>query len=148
MTMLTFFDYQTAALATTVYPSLGEMVRKLTEENADGYPIFGLFADQSEDVLTAVEQCNPGNIYYTTIALCGEVGEIANKVKKIMRDHNGHCPEALSREIRDEIGDALYYLAALTTEMDESLQSIAEDNLKKLQDRQQADTLKGSGDGR
>jgi len=86
---------------------------------------------------------------YLTLGLSGEAGEIANKVKKFIRD--GAPPdeyEAKKIEIGYEIGDVLWYCAVLAEEMGMDLGHIMENNLQKLADRKARGTLSGSGDNR
>ena len=82
---------------------------------------------------------------YVALGVAGEAGEIANKVKKLLRD--GVTLEAQDA-IRAEIGDVLWYLAALSTELGTALEDIAEENLDKLNRRMDSGTLRGSGDER
>ena len=86
---------------------------------------------------------------YLTLGLTGEAGEIANKVKKCMRD--GAAPDeyaAKKIEIGYEIGDVLWYCAVLAEELDMNLGHIMEKNLEKLHDRKKRGKLSGSGDNR
>lgn len=88
---------------------------------------------------------NPG---YAVLGLVGEAGEIANKWKKVLRDQHGFLTEAVESALIDEMGDVLWYLAALADELDVSLNIVAERNLKKLRSRQEHGSIEGSGDGR
>ena len=86
---------------------------------------------------------------YLTLGLTGEAGEIANKVKKFIRD--GAPPdeyESKRIEIGYEIGDVMWYCAVLAEEMGMDLGHIMENNLRKLADRKARGTLSGSGDNR
>ena len=86
---------------------------------------------------------------YLTLGLTGEAGEIANKVKKFIRD--GAPPDeyqAKKIEIAYEIGDVMWYCAVLAAEMEMDLGHIMENNLRKLADRKARGTLSGSGDNR
>ena len=87
-------------------------------------------------------------ILYTTLGLNGEAGEVADKVKKIIRDHGGEMDDAARESIMMELGDVLWYIANLATELGYSLRDIAGTNIQKLQDRQQRNKLHGSGDSR
>ena len=87
-------------------------------------------------------------ILYTTLGLNGEAGEVADKVKKIIRDHGGEMDDAARESIMMELGDVLWYIANLATELGYSLRDIAGANIQKLQDRQQRNKLHGSGDSR
>jgi|TARA_B110000285_G_scaffold80078_1_gene92440 NTP pyrophosphatase (non-canonical NTP hydrolase) len=81
-------------------------------------------------------------IEYLTLGLTGEAGEVANKVKKVIRD--GSSPD----DIIHELGDVLWYLAMLATELGYSLDTIADKNLWKLANRKTRNVLGGSGDNR
>ena len=82
-------------------------------------------------------------VIYPALGLAAEAGEVANKVKKILRDGN------FDREaIADEVGDCLWYIAALCRDLNVDMQDIANNNIKKLKDRQQRGVLSGSGDNR
>lgn len=83
---------------------------------------------------------------YPALGLAGEAGEIANKVKKISRD--GLDPADLKDDIKAELGDVLWYLAAVATEFDISLTEVASYNLRKLEDRKSRGVIGGSGDTR
>lgn len=86
------------------------------------------------------------NPYYPVLGLTGEAGEVANKVKKMQRDNLDI--EDLQDDIGAELGDVLWYLAAIATEFDLSLTEIAEANLDKLKDRKARNVIGGSGDNR
>lgn len=96
---------------------------------------------------TAIYPNKGNNIYYPALGL-GEVGEIQGKIKKIMRDDNGVITDKKREEIKKEVGDALWYIAALATELGLSLNDIAQSNLDKLFDRKERGVIKGSGDNR
>ena len=86
---------------------------------------------------------------YLTLGLTGEAGEIANKVKKFIRDGASKEEYIAKRvEIGYEIGDVMWYCAVLAEELDMNLGHIMEKNLEKLADRKKRGTLSGSGDSR
>ena len=85
-------------------------------------------------------------IVYTALGLTGEAGEVANQVKKIIRDDGGTVSYERRFKLRDEMGDVLWYLSALATQLGLSLEDIAWGNIEKLRKRQQKGTLQGSGD--
>jgi NTP pyrophosphatase (non-canonical NTP hydrolase) len=87
-------------------------------------------------------------LYYTALGLVGEAGEIANKVKKIMRDNNGNLEELAKADIFDELGDVLWYCASLADELGVNLEDVAKCNLIKLEDRMNRGKIQGSGDKR
>ena len=87
-------------------------------------------------------------ILYPALGLAGEAGEVANKVKKIARDHKGKMPENWQHQIASEIGDVLWYCSALASDINVPLGEIAYNNLQKLGKRKKSGTIGGSGDSR
>lgn len=84
-------------------------------------------------------------ILYPALKLASEAGEVAGKVGKSLRDNNGIFDD---RALAQEIGDVLWYCAALATDLGLDLDGIACLNLNKLRDRQRRNKLGGSGDDR
>ena len=80
---------------------------------------------------------------YLALGLTSEAGEVAGKVKKLIRDGKGD-----KKAIASEIGDVLWYCAMLAKETEVPLNDIMKDNLKKLYSRKERGTLQGSGDNR
>ena len=87
-------------------------------------------------------------IIYPTLGLTGEAGEVANKVKKIIRDGTIENHESLIQEISAEIGDCLWYISVLADDIGVKLSDIANNNLVKLANRKEKGTIHGSGDAR
>lgn len=82
-------------------------------------------------------------VIYPALGLAAEAGEVANKVKKILRDGN------FNREaIADEVGDCLWYIAALCRDLNVDMKELAKNNLRKLHDRKARGVIQGSGDKR
>lgn len=88
------------------------------------------------------------NFVYPTLGLVGEAGEVAEKIKKVLRDGAGHLTDEQRALLALELGDVLWYLAQLATELGLDLEEIAAANLEKLASRQQRGQLHGSGDAR
>jgi len=88
------------------------------------------------------------NLLYPVLGLCGESGEVAEKMKKVIRDDGGQVSEDRRAEMLKEAGDVLWYLWAISFELDSSLEEIALMNLEKLQSRANRGVLGGSGDNR
>ena len=85
---------------------------------------------------------------YPTLGLAGEAGEVANIIKKIIRDEEG-IPSSSDRiSVAKELGDVLWYVAQLVHELGLSLEEIAQGNLDKLFSRMERGKLQGSGDDR
>lgn len=85
---------------------------------------------------------------YVTLGLAGEAGELANKVKKILRDEDGLIGDVVRAKLADELGDTLWYLSQFATQLGVRLEALAEANLTKLADRAERGVLQGSGDER
>jgi len=97
---------------------------------------------------TAIYPDKDDNFVYVTLGLVGEAGEIAEKVKKVFRDNNGVLDEERKQVLKKELGDVLWYLAQLSTELGLSLDDVACFNIKKLSLRKDRGTLHGDGDDR
>ena len=87
-------------------------------------------------------------VIYPTLGLVNEAGEVAGKIKKVFRDQGGEINEETRQAIKAELGDVLWYIAQLATELDLSLDEIAEYNIAKLYDRLERGKIKGEGDNR
>jgi NTP pyrophosphatase (non-canonical NTP hydrolase) len=85
---------------------------------------------------------------YAALGLAGEAGETANKIKKVIRDDSETLTDEARAAIADELGDTLWYAAALAHELGVPLEEIAARNLAKLSDRQRRSVIGGSGDRR
>lgn len=122
-----FNEYQSAALKSAVYKNIHVSPSTLNIDKA------GNISPRSLE-----------HIWYPAIGLSGEVGEILNKVKKYWRDGKNVNVE----ELKGELGDVLWYVAALASELDLKLEDIAASNITKLEGRIKRETLSGSGDNR
>jgi NTP pyrophosphatase (non-canonical NTP hydrolase) len=80
--------------------------------------------------------------------LAGEAGEVADKLKKVIRDDGGVLTDQVRDAVAKELGDVMWYLAVLAYEMDYDLNSIAQLNIDKLNSRKERGVLSGSGDNR
>lgn len=106
-------------------------------------------SDYQQKASTTALYPNAGaNLYYPALGLGGETGEVLNKVKKVMRDHGGTVTDEYREILRSELGDVLWYVAALARELGLDLDDIAQGNLEKLFSRQERGTLGGDGDQR
>lgn len=99
----------------------------------------------------------PGTLVYPALGLASEAGEVADKVKKLLRDDDMPLSENFNaldlchdkrRALALELGDCLFYVAVAASDLGYSLSTIADMNIAKLQDRKDRQTLSGSGDFR
>lgn len=97
---------------------------------------------------TARDKDAPDEFMHLVLGLVGEAGEIAEKVKKLVRDKNGDVAQLDRDDMAAELGDVLWYAAVLANFLDLSLDDIAQRNVDKLADRQRRAALGGSGDNR
>jgi NTP pyrophosphatase (non-canonical NTP hydrolase) len=118
----TFHEYAEAVHNLAFYPNTDTEL---------GYPTLGLCGEA-------------GEMAEKILGLCGKSGLIANKVKKVYRDGTPVPTDALV----DELGDVLWYVAALANALKTPLEEVARRNLEKLHSRRERGTLRGSGDGR
>jgi NTP pyrophosphatase (non-canonical NTP hydrolase) len=88
------------------------------------------------------------NPIYPTLGLCGEAGEVADKVKKVIRDRGGQFSPEVIEALKLELGDVLWYLAQLSTELGLDLAEVASANLEKLASRAARNVIGGEGDHR
>ena len=103
---------------------------------------------QDKAVETAIYGAG-NNIIYPALGLANEAGEVLGKIKKVLRDKEGNFESIGTRvAIADEMGDVLWYLAALAKDIDISLDQIADRNIAKLLDRRARNVIQGSGDNR
>ena len=87
-------------------------------------------------------------VIYPTLGLAGEAGEVADKVKKVIRDNGGIFTPQIRAEIAKELGDVMWYCATLAYDIGFPLENIAQVNIDKLNSRKERNKLNGSGDNR
>jgi len=103
---------------------------------------------QTKSRETALYPDKGNNFIYPTLGLCGEAGEVAEKIKKALRDKGGQIDEETKVEIEKELGDILWYLAQIATELNLDFDQIANKNIEKLFSRKERGVLHGNGDNR
>lgn len=118
----------------------------MLESFAMGFSDFDKY--QKECGKTAVYPKIGERFVYPLLGLQGETGEVSEKIKKLFRDDGGKLTKERKEEIAKELGDVLWYIAQLSTELGIKLSYIAEGNLKKLASRKDRGTLHGEGDNR
>jgi NTP pyrophosphatase (non-canonical NTP hydrolase) len=107
-----------------------------------------LNAYQTAALQTAIYPDQGNNLIYPVLGICGEAGEVAEKVKKIIRDGDGTLTDPDREKIALELSDVCWYVAVLAYELDYTLEEIMQMNLDKLASRQSRGVLSGSGDAR
>lgn len=122
---LTFEAYQVKSSETAVYPGVDSEPEEMVQIPARTLAVV-----------------------YTVLGLVGEAGEIANKVKKILRDGDMVMTDENADDLAKEAGDVAWYLANFSSEIGKGLEDIAAANLAKLADRKARGVLQGSGDNR
>ena len=87
-------------------------------------------------------------LLYCGLGTAEEAGEVAGKIKKVVRDNNGVVDDVQRERIKKEMGDVLWYLAGVAKELGINLGSVARENILKLQGRRERGTIHGDGDDR
>ena len=88
---------------------------------------------------------------YTTLGLTGEAGEVAERIKKILREEDRDLDSIIAEkrpEIIKEMGDVLWYLTPLSREIGTTLEEVANANIEKLKSRYDRGVIYGEGDNR
>jgi NTP pyrophosphatase (non-canonical NTP hydrolase) len=85
---------------------------------------------------------------YPALGLAGEAGEVAEHAKKAIRDDGGTISDERRAAMAKELGDVLWYVSQLASELGLELEDVARENLEKLSSRQRRGVLSGSGDER
>jgi len=97
---------------------------------------------------TAIYPKKGKNFIYPVLGLVGESGEVAEKIKKVLRDKGGKIDKTTKDEITKELGDVLWYVSQISTELGILLDEVASNNIDKLFSRKKRNKISGSGDNR
>jgi NTP pyrophosphatase (non-canonical NTP hydrolase) len=106
------------------------------------------FADYQRFSRRTAEYPREAWLAYPALGLAGEAGEVAEHAKKAIRDDGGEVTEERRAQISLELGDVLWYVSQIASELGLQLDVIARENLEKLFSRQDRGVLSGSGDYR
>lgn len=97
---------------------------------------------------TAAPKDKKNELFHLVLGLMGESGEIAEKMKKIVRDNASDFDALDKDDLKKELGDILWYIAILADYFDIELEEIGKKNIDKLASRLERGTISGSGDNR
>lgn len=103
---------------------------------------------QKKSRVTALYPDKDNNYIYPALGLADESGEVVGKIKKVIRDQEGKMNDENKKEIAKELGDVLWYIAQLATELGADMEDIAQGNIDKLYSRLDRGKIGGSGDNR
>lgn len=106
------------------------------------------FDEYQAAALRTADLTRKNELFHLVLGLSGEAGEISEKFKKLVRDHDTDESKIDREDIRKELGDVLWYVAVLSKYLDINLEDVASMNVQKLADRQKRGRLSGSGDNR
>lgn len=106
------------------------------------------FNDYQENAVRTAIYGEGNKVIYPTLGLCGEAGEVAEKVKKVFRDKGGVFDQETKEAIKFELGDVLWYIANIANDLGIDLYDVAEKNIEKLESRRQRNLIQGNGDNR
>ena len=140
--MTTFAEYQEDAASTAAFPRFYtdvQVAKMLYESGVDHREIEQILNDFETPMTRLV---------YPILGLVGEAGELANKLKKWGRDSQGTSTPEQEEALSDELGDTLWYQAAVATALRVPLENVADDNIAKLFSRKERGVIQGSGDNR
>lgn len=129
---LSFSEYQQLTTHTRIYR---DSIRRILEGIGVTDPA------QADPVLKLL------SVSYAALGM-GETGEVQGKIKKVIRDSRGVIDDDVRAKIAGELGDCLWYLAAVAEEFDLDLGDVAQGNIDKLLDRKERGVIQGSGDSR
>lgn len=85
---------------------------------------------------------------YPALGLAGEAGEVCEEIKKAIRDDGGVVTPERRERIQKELGDILWYVAALCSDLDLKMSEVARANIEKLADRKARGVIQGEGSQR
>jgi len=97
---------------------------------------------------TANAKDKKNELFHLLLGLCGEAGEIAEKAKKIIRDHDSDFSKFDTDDLAKELGDVMWHIAVIADHFDIELETVGTKNIEKLASRLQRGVIGGSGDDR
>tara|TARA_R110000772_G_C13121099_1_gene421849 strand:+ start:68 stop:424 length:357 start_codon:yes stop_codon:yes gene_type:complete len=117
----------------------------ITQEDIDAFSIVNVSPmEYSYWVEGKITTQGEKRLIENTLGLVGEAGEVAEKIKKYLRDNT----KVSQKDIVKELGDVVFYATALANFFYSNLPEVLETNMDKLNDRAKRGVIKGSGDNR
>lgn len=107
-----------------------------------------MILNEYEKIMATSKVYNTLPIIYPALGMNGEAGEVAEKVKKCIRDNNGIFGGQIKKDILKELADVLWYVWATADDMGFTLEDVMKIGIEKVQERQKTNTVHGSGDNR
>ena len=150
-----FIDYAMSVLTDRALPDVRDGLKPSQRRILVAMNDLGLAPNKQHRKCAKIAGDTSGNyhphgeaVIYPTLGLVNEAGEVAGKIKKVFRDKDGEISAETREALKAELGDVLWYLAQTCTELEISLDEVAESNLTKLLDRQARGKIQGDGDNR
>lgn len=129
-------------------PKYANFVKEYNENKEE--LTFNLYQALASKTAVFPGQDSVGGAMYLALGLCGEAGEVAEKIKKYFRDGipEGMDPDDWIEEVTKEVGDVLWYASQLLAQFGVKFSDAGVVNLEKLASRAERGKLGGSGDNR
>jgi NTP pyrophosphatase (non-canonical NTP hydrolase) len=106
-----------------------------------------LYQKRCADTDSSTRCTKPAYLYYV-LGMCGETGELTERIKKLMRNKKGKVDAEFVDGLKGELGDIMWYVSRLAAQFDIKMSSVTKCNLKKLKSRKQRGVIKSQGDNR
>ena len=124
-----------------------DKVLGFVENNGEWVRLLDVFQKHTMPTRTA-ETLGDARYIYPALGLNGETGEVAEKVKKVIRDKKGEWDDETRRLTALEVFDVMWYCMAMLQDLEYDFSQVARMGLDKLASRQERDKIHGSGDER
>ena len=126
----------------------GDVKLREYAEMVHGAAIYREGVDALLDSASREDLAKMLKIFYAATGLAGEAGEVANKVKKILRDNKGIVDDAVRQRVLGELGGVAWYLNATAEEFDLRIEDVLNYNYDQITDRKSRGVISGDGDDR
>ncbi len=109
---------------------------------------FNEYEEKASETAVFNDRTTEYKLMYLALGVAGEAGEVAEKIKKVMRNDNGIVSDEKRESIKSEVGDVLWYLSQLSRELGFTIEDAAQANMRKITDRKSRDVIRSEGDNR